>query len=251
MINFNVNLEFYLFAATVIAGGVVLLHRLVLGKTQKGERHWLHEGAVAVFPVLLIVIALRSFIVEPFRIPSGSMLPTLEIGDFILVNKFTYGLRLPVFHNEVFSVGDPQRGDIAVFRYPRNPTQDFIKRVIGVPGDTIEYRNKTFYVNGRRVKRVAGGEYEHSRQDLVRYTETLDEAQYDTLAYPDSQHRAARWQVPPKHYFVSGDNRDNSNDSRFWGFVPRDNMVGRAFYIWFNLRFDNYSANFSRIGSID
>ena len=248
MINFN--LEFYLVAALLITGGVVLLHRLVLGKTRKGERHWLHEGAIAIFPVLLLVIILRSFVVEPFRIPSGSMLPTLEIGDFILVNKFTYGLRWPVLRGEIFSVGDPQRGDIAVFRYPKNPKQDFIKRIIGVPGDVVEYRSKSFYINGRRVKRDARGEYEKTRQDLEVYGETLGDRRYNTLAQPDTGHRPGRWRVPQGHYFVSGDNRDNSNDSRFWGFVPRENMIGRAFFIWFNLRFDNYNANFSRIGSI-
>ena len=246
----NLNLEFYLLAATVISGGVVLLHRVLLGKTEKGERHWLHEACIAIFPVLLLVVVLRSFVVEPFRIPSGSMLPTLEIGDFILVDKFTYGLRLPVFHNEIFGVGAPERGDVAVFRYPVNPKQDFIKRIIGVPGDMIEYRNKIFYVNGRRVKRQDLGGYEKSRRDMTVFREALDERRYDTLASADSYGRPGRWRVPDDHYFVAGDNRDNSNDSRFWGFVPRENLVGRAFYIWFNWRFDDFSVNLSRIGRI-
>lgn len=249
MISFD--LEFYLVAAMLISGGVVLLHRLILGKTNKGERHWLHELAISIFPVLLLVVLLRSFVIEPFRIPSGSMLPTLEIGDFILVNKYTYGLRLPVLHKEIVLFGPPQRGDIIVFRYPKNLEQDFIKRVIGVPGDLVEYRSKNFYINGKRVKRDELGQYEKSRQNLFVYEEALDGAFYETLAYPNTLHRPGRWRVPAGHYFVSGDNRDNSNDSRFWGFVPRENIVGRAFHIWFNLRFDNYTMDFSRIGSID
>lgn len=246
----NLNLEFYLLAATVVTGGVVLINRLILGKTAKGERHWLHEGCAAIFPVLLLVVVLRSFVIEPFRIPSGSMLPTLEIGDFILVNKFTYGLRLPVLHHEVFALGGPERGDIAVFRYPINPKQDFIKRIIGVPGDLVEYRDKTFYVNGNRAKRDNHGAYEKSRLETTVFKETLGERRYNTLESDGAYGRDGRWRVPPGHYFVVGDNRDNSNDSRFWGFVASENLVGRAFYIWFNWRFDNFNMDFSRIGRI-
>ena len=243
------DLEFFLLAATVVAGGVVLINRLILGKTKREERHFLHELAHSFFPILLIVIVLRSFIVEPFRIPSGSMLPTLEIGDFILVNKFVYGLRMPVFNAEVLALGEPEAGDIMVFRYPNNPEQDFIKRVIGVPGDLIEYRNKKFYVNGRALNQIHQGAYAKSRTGLHVMNESLSDRDYDTLVYPNSYGLPGRWRVPPEHYFVAGDNRDNSNDSRVWGFVPRSNLVGKAFLIWFNLRFDQWSMDTSRIGT--
>lgn len=244
----NLDLEFFLLAATVVTGGIVLANRLILGKIPKDERHWLHDIACSFFPILLIVIALRSFVVEPFRIPSGSMMPTLEIGDFILVNKYTYGLRFPVSNTEILELGSPHAGDIAVFRYPNNPKQDFIKRIIGTPGDLVEYRNKKLYINGRRVPQTYRGDYKKSAIALRTMRETLNNNDYDTLVYPDAYTPPGRWRVPYGHYFVVGDNRDNSNDSRVWGFVPRENLVGKAFLIWFNLRFDQWSIDTSRIG---
>ena len=247
----NFDLELILIIVTLISGGVVLIHRVILGKTTSQERHWLHDSACSLFPILIIVIILRSFLVEPFRIPSGSMLPTLEIGDFILVNKFSYGLRLPVLHYEIMGVGKPKPGDVAVFRFPQNPQQDFIKRIIGVPGDLIEYRDKTFLVNGKRVPRKLVGQYPKSRQDLQVVLENLGDGQYKTLANKRSfASQGGRWIVPQGHYFVSGDNRDNSNDSRSWGFVPYDNLVGKAFFVWFNWRFDKFNIDFSRVGTV-
>ncbi|ROR32129.1 signal peptidase I [Inmirania thermothiophila] len=195
------------------------------------------EYARSFFPILLAVLVLRSFLVEPFRIPSGSMMPTLLAGDFILVNKFAYGIRLPVINAKVIDLGRPERGDVVVFRYPRDPSVDYIKRVVGLPGDRIEYRDKQLYVNGRAVPRRYVGEYENGAR---RYRERLDGREHDILLdpYPAPLRypclRDGAYVVPEGHYFVMGDNRDNSNDSRFWCAVPDRNLVGKAFLIWMN-----------------
>ncbi len=215
---------------------------------------WWVEYCVSFFPVILFVFVLRSFIVEPFRIPSGSMLPTLQNGDLILVNKFEYGIRLPVIDKKVIELGSPKRGDVLVFRYPVDPKVDYIKRVIGLPGDEVLYQNKTLYVNGQQVPHTRAGDfYEPDRSSYVgRYTEQLGDAKYSILLnkqasqglmpiidFPYRTHcqymqNGVRCSVPDGHYFMMGDNRDNSLDSRYWGFVPEQNIVGRAFFIWMN-----------------
>jgi signal peptidase I len=204
------------------------------------------DYARSFFPVFLVVLLLRSFLAEPFRIPSNSMMPTLLTGDFILVNKFTYGIRLPVLDRKILELGAPERGDVVVFRAPPEPSTPFIKRVVGLPGDEIRYKEKVLYVNGRRVAQEQIGTYsgvgsgaEMSGTSLRQ--ELLPDAPHEILirqlprglrafppAHPD------RWVVPQGHYFVLGDNRDHSHDSRFWGFVPDENLVGKAFVIWFN-----------------
>ena len=203
------------------------------------------EYSRSFFPVILIVLLLRSFLVEPFRIPSGSMMPTLLVGDFILVNKFAYGIRLPVLNKKVMDVGDPQRGDVMVFRYPREPTVDYIKRVVGVPGDRIDYRGKTLYVNGRPAAQTAMGIYTGVGSG-VRETgsfladESLEGVEHAILTHPLAPDFPPQCRVlangptlvPEGHYFMMGDNRDNSNDSRCWGLVPEENLVGKAFAIW-------------------
>lgn len=206
------------------------------------------EYAKSFFPVILVVFLIRSFLVEPFKIPSGSMMPTLLIGDFILVNKYTYGLRVPIINNVFYGVGHPQRGEVMVFRYPKDPSLDYIKRVVGLPGDKIEYRNKQLYVNGQPVTQQEIGTYEYVGPGLNQIKarhlkEQLGEHQHDILIDSASPIMDGETTVPEGHYFVMGDNRDNSNDSRFWGFVPENNVVGRAFYIW--MSFDH----FDRIGS--
>lgn len=212
------------------------------------------EYARSFFPVLFVILLFRSFIAEPFKIPSGSMMPTLLVGDFILVNKFAYGLRLPVLNKKIFAVGGPKRGDVFVFRYPENPKEDYIKRVIGLPGDEITYRNKVLYVNGQEVPEtplgpyVGPGESGRSMAGAQVKQEKLGEVEHRIMEFPQAfiGHEGT-WKVPPDHYFAMGDNRDNSQDSRFWGFVPEQNLVGRAFVIWMN--FDN-GIDFSRIGTL-
>jgi signal peptidase I len=203
--------------------------------------------------VILIVFVLRSFVVEPFRIPSGSMIPTLLVGDFILVNKFTYGIRLPILNRKIIEVNAPQRGDVVVFRYPEDPSVDYIKRVVGLPGDTVSYLGKRLVINGKELALAPDGEYLHKRATYAKqYVETLDGHRHRILveddapaAVPFAKQFAFRDKctynsegfvctVPPGHYFMMGDNRDNSADSRVWGFVPDENIVGKSFFIWFN-----------------
>ena len=226
------------------------------------EPLWVEWGA-GFFPVILIVFVLRSFVAEPFKIPSGSMIPTLEVGDFILVNKYAYGIRLPVLNTKIIDIGSPQRGDVMVFRYPENPSQDFIKRVVGLPGDTIAYQNKQLTINGEPVITQKIADYKHADRLYYseQYQEKLGTVEHrllndvdapafirDASDFPQRENctynaAGVTCKVPEGHYFMLGDNRDNSRDSRFWGFVPEGNIVGRAFFIWLNL------SDFSRIGS--
>jgi signal peptidase I len=197
------------------------------------------EYARAFFPVILIVFALRSFVVEPFRIPSGSMLPSLVVGDFILVNKFAYGIRLPIVNLKVIAIGEPHRGDVAVFRYPRDESVNYIKRVIGLPGDRIVYQDKKLYINGKLMRQVSAMPYPvredgQLQYETARLTENLDGVRHAILLSPGRDQSASEYIVPAGEYFVMGDNRDHSNDSRYWGFVPERNLVGRAFFIWFS-----------------
>ncbi|MGA9342877.1 MAG: signal peptidase I [Rhodanobacteraceae bacterium] len=210
------------------------------------------EYARSFFPVILVILLFRSFVVEPFKIPSGSMMPTLLVGDFILVNKFAYGLRLPVLNTRFLATGEPQRGDVFVFRYPENPKEDYIKRVIGLPGDEITYRNKTLYINGKEIPESYLGPYtgpsepNRSMAGAEVKLEKLPRIEHRILELPmvNVGHEGT-WRVPPGHYFAMGDNRDNSADSRFWGFVPEANLVGKAFIIWMNW---NNGIDFGRIG---
>lgn len=248
------DLEFWLLFATAVSGLVWLVYALwTRNKPVPAQEPVLIEYARSFFPVLLVVMLLRSFVLEPFRIPSGSMLPTLEIGDFILVNKYAYGLRLPVFHNKIMAVGEPRRGDVVVFRYPQKPEIDYIKRVIGVPGDTVEWDNKTLKVNGVELERDMTGDYDALDQDnlihaTIRLKENLLGVEHDILIVPNSNGRKGTITVPPGSYFMMGDNRDMSNDSRYWGLVPEANLVGKATYVWmhFSLGGDGFKPR--RIG---
>ncbi|MGE0386899.1 MAG: signal peptidase I [Gammaproteobacteria bacterium] len=211
------------------------------------------DYARSFFPIFLIVLLLRSFLAEPFRIPSGSMMPTLLVGDFILVNKFGYGIRLPVVNLKVLPLGAPERGDVVVFRYPEDPSTPYIKRVVGIPGDRVRYVDKILYVNGREVTQDGQGVYvgagagAGSTGALVR-EEDLSGVRHRILITEDAASFDVELTVPDESYFVMGDNRDNSRDSRYWGFVPDRNLVGRAFVIWMNWDFRN--AGWRRIGTL-
>jgi signal peptidase I len=222
------------------------------GVAQKASEPVVVEYARSFFPVLLVVFVLRSFLVEPFQIPSSSMVPTLLIGDYILVNKFTYGIRLPVLRTKVMDVNEPQRGDVMVFFPPHMNDTYFIKRVIGVPGDTVSYRNKELTVNGEKVARVPASPEEGLGLD-PRYRidrESLGSEAH--LMQVDPYRPAAEFTevVKPGHYFMMGDNRDNSSDSRVWGQVPERDIVGKAFAIW--MHWDSFLSlpSFSRVGLI-
>lgn len=250
------NFALILFVLLVASGVLWAVDRFYARKhrAQGQPNPWWVEYGASFFPVILIVFSLRSFVVEPFKIPSGSMIPTLLVGDFILVNKFTYGIRLPVINKKVISLGEPERGDVMVFRYPRDPSLDYIKRVVGLPGDRVEYIDKRLTINGEEVPMAAAKDYLHPERMYYSpmFEETLGEQAHAVLVerdVPPHVSRVAdfpyrdrctyttagvRCTVPEGHYFMMGDNRDGSSDSREWGFVPEENIVGRAFFIWFN-----------------
>ena len=247
----------FLLILLVVTGVVWALEAAWLRRSRPAlaKQPWWVEYSVSFFPVILIVFLLRSFLVEPFKIPSSSMVPTLLVGDFILVNKFTYGIRLPVANKKVLEIGSPRRGDVMVFRYPEDPSLDYIKRVVGLPGDRIEYRNKRLFINGTQVPVRQIDDYlsRERMQFSRRYLETLNGVEHEILLEEDAPAFVAPSRafphagncnynmnglactVPPGHYFAMGDNRDNSSDSRVWGFVPDENIVGKAFFIWLNL----------------
>jgi signal peptidase I len=224
---------------------------------------WWLDWTAGLFPVIIAVFVLRSFIVEPFKIPSGSMIPTLLVGDLILVNKFTYGLRLPVINTKITDGTPPQRGDVMVFRYPPKPSLDYIKRVVGVPGDEVAYLNKRLTINGQPVSKQPVSDF--FDEDTMQYFKQFDEVlgKHDHRILNDDSRPAfvpgvenfphkenCRYsvegvvcKVPPGMYFMMGDNRDNSLDSRYWGFVPDENIVGKAFFVWMNF------GNLRRIGA--
>ena len=197
----------------------------------RGRQPAVVEYAISFFPVLLFVLVLRSFLVEPFQIPSGSMKPTLQVGDFILVNKFIYGIRLPVLGTKVIEIDQPERGDSMVF-IPSHKNQYFIKRVIGLPGDRVRYQNKVIYINNVEQNQKYLGPISDAVSAPLQFTETLDGKTHAMWRNRYEDPGAQEWLVPEGHYFMMGDNRDQSSDSRFWGFVREDKIVGKAFAIW-------------------
>jgi len=223
---------------------------------------WWLDWTAGLFPVIVVVFVLRSFLFEPFKIPSGSMIPTLLVGDLILVNKYHYGVRLPVINKKIIANNVPKRGDVMVFRYPVDPTMDYIKRVIGLPGDEVAYINKQLTINGQRIPQKPEPDFydEDSLRYMQQFSEDLLGVEHRILndrnqpagvvpfnSFPGKENcrysaEGVTCKVPPGQYFMMGDNRDNSQDSRFWGFVPDENIVGKAFFVWMNF------GNLKRIG---
>jgi signal peptidase I len=259
------NFALILFVLMLVTGALYAVDVLKFRKLRTRDAKeplWVEWGA-SFFPVILVVFVLRSFLFEPFKIPSGSMIPTLLVGDFILVNKFTYGIRLPVINKKIISINEPQRGDVMVFRYPEDPSLDYIKRVVGLPGDTVAYQSKRLTINGVPVDMKKIADYLHPERLYYseQYVAKLGNVEHhllndaDAPAFiPDASRFPYRenctynaqgvvCKVPEGHYFMMGDNRDNSRDSRAWGFVPEQNIVGKAFFIWLNL------SDLGRIGS--
>jgi signal peptidase I len=253
MFGFHINFAILLTVLTGLTGIGWALDKWLFAPRRAPETKpaWLLDFSRSFFPVILIVLLLRSFLVEPFRIPSGSMIPTLLVGDFILVNKFAYGLRDPVFHHKFFGKAEPQRGDIVVFRFPLDPRVDYIKRVVGLPGDHVAYHDKTITINGTPMPLESDGVFAGSDGEpwlAQRFTEKLGSVEHPVLFQPDRGAEGAEWTVPPGQYFMMGDNRDRSLDSRAWGFVPERNLVGKAFLIWMSWDSEKFRPNFSRIG---
>nr|VFK19539.1 MAG: signal peptidase I . Serine peptidase. MEROPS family S26A [Candidatus Kentron sp. LFY] len=263
----------------LVSGAILALDAMVLSRRRTADGHRADgeappsgtgpmakvvDYARSFFPVFLIVLILRSFLVEPFRIPSGSMLPTLEIGDFILVNKYVFGIRLPVFDKKIIELGRPERGDVIVFRYPEDGVTPYIKRVVGLPGDHVDYRNDTLYINGDPVTHELVDTYtatgsSRRMNGAERRLEHLDNMDHHILIQQStpipmvrlpgkSYYSYAPLKVPEGHYFVVGDNRDNSRDSRYWGTVPDENLIGKAFFIWMNFEWGE-NINWARIGN--
>ena len=274
--DFDFNL--ILVPATLFFIAVWLLDKFVFKQRAtkgRGNENFIITWAYDFWPVLAVVMVLRSFLYEPFNIPSDSMVPTLETGDFILVNKFEYGVRLPIINSKIIDVGSPERGEVAVFRYPPQPSISYIKRIVGLPGDHIVYDHGQLSINGEKVTKTPiqfSREKDnldtptsiYHQETLGTHTFTMRELegvnvarQAPFLNYVDNGKYSAEnglyWEVkvPEGHYFAMGDNRDQSADSRFWGFVPEENLTGRAFYIWMHKEPGFNLPSFSRNGKID
>lgn len=259
----SVNFPLILVLATAVTGAIWLLEIFILRPKRQAKfdasgeigdeikkkllaEPLVVEYSVSFFPVLAIVLVLRSFLFEPFQIPTGSMIPTLEVGDFIVVNKYTYGLRLPVIGTKLISINEPKNGEVMVF-IPPHKNEYFIKRVIGVPGDRIRYQNKTLYINGEKQSQTFVAQIPPVNPKFFRYKENLGEVEHviQRNSYRDT--RTEEWEVPEGHYFMMGDNRDQSSDSRSWGLVSEHNIVGKAIAVWLHkkpgLRLPEFARN--------
>ena len=248
------NFALLLVVLTGITGFICLLDIFFFRKKRSTQQQpsKLIEYSISFFPVFFIVLILRSFLFEPFRIPSGSLEPTLLVGDFLVVNKFAYGLRLPVIEKKIIPISNPKTGDIAVFRWPPNPSYDYIKRVIGLPGDHVVYHNKVLTINDQEMKQTFV-EYttdESSGRPVVKYQEILNSVKHDIFIRPDTPAVDLDVTVPKGHYFMMGDNRDDSADSRFWGFVPNSHLRGKALVRWMSWNGNTDMIRWKRLGTI-
>lgn len=250
-----------LLTIAVFASGIIWLIDILffkkqrLAKNPQAKEPTLVEYAHSFFPVLLIVLLIRSFLVQPYRVPTGSLEPTVLPGDFLAVNQFAYGLRLPVTNTKFISIGEPKRGEIAVFRWPVDPSVDFIKRVAGVPGDHIVYKDKILYINGQQATQTLIGDatdYEPEGNIAVReYSENLAGVEHKILINPvGGETDDIDVTIPPGYYFMMGDNRDDSADSRAWGLVPEKNLIGKAFVVWMSWDSQTHRIRWNRIGTV-
>ena len=255
------NFAFFLTTVTFLSGVIALLDLLFLRKKRlaKGAKEPLIvDYARSFFPVLLLVWVIRSFIAQPYRVPTGSLEPTVLPGDFMVVSQFSYGIRLPVINTKIIEVGEPKRGDIALFRWPVNPSVIFVKRVIGLPGDHVVYKQKTLYINGAKMEqKLVGDSFDFEpgsggyKYPAYEKTENLMGIHHSILIREHgNENMETDVIVPPGHYFMMGDNRDDSDDSRVWGFVPEGNLVGKAQLIWLSWDSDAHMPRWNRIGRV-
>ncbi len=246
------NFPLILVILTAGTGLISLIDWLYLRRRGSKKRPQFIEKTVSFFPVFLAVLVFRSFLIEPFRIPSGSLEPTLLVGDFVAVNKFIYGIRLPVIEKKIFTISHPKTGEIVVFRWPPDPSLDYIKRVIGVPGDTVAYRQKKLYINGKEMPQTFL-DYETdpaSGKTVARYQEELNGVTHDIYIHPGASSDDFEIKVPQNSYFLMGDNRDDSADSRFFGAVSDNYLRGKAFLVWMSWDAQQYAVRFKRIGHL-
>lgn len=251
------NFAFYFTIVVLVSGVLTGINKYVLAKNPRhhwGRWHILFDYAQSFFPILLVVWVLRSFIVQPYRVPTGSLEPTVKPGDFIAVSQYAYGLHFPIFNFKFLPFGEPKRGDIALFRWPVNPKMVFVKRVIGIPGDHIVYRNKRLTINGVPAKQqfvkdtVDYGDGPGESRPVQEVQENLSGVKHKIFVQAvGGETRNFNIVVPPHMYFMMGDNRDDSDDSRSWGFVPEKNLIGRAFGIWFSWDPVHHRVRWSRI----
>ena len=244
---------------TLFCGVVALVDWIIQRGKKNGERKYsiFVEYARSFFPVLLIVLLLRAFLFQPYRVPTGSLEPTVIPGDLIFVTQYNYGVKLPLWDKTIFPVGTPQRGQIALFRWPVNPKLTFVKRVVGLPGDHISYINKVFYINGKEAKQTYIGDFTEivdggQTRPTKEYLEDLDGVKHYIIVDPKNTATIPDFKdlvVPAGMYFMVGDNRDDSDDSRSWGFVPIDHFIGRAMFVWFNIQFNPFTVRWNRIGT--
>lgn len=248
------NFAFWLLVLSIVSGLIYLLDIVFWSKKRSANQHMpkIIEYSRSFFPVFVLVLLLRSFLIEPFRIPSGSLEPTLLVGDFLAVNKFIYGLRLPVWEKKVLSISHPKTGEIVVFRWPPDPSYDYIKRVIGVPSDKISYHNKVLTINGQEAKQSFIGYTTDasSGNTVAEYSENLHGVTHRIFIRPNIPAVDFDITVPANQYFVMGDNRDDSADSRFWGFVGDEYLRGKAFFLWMSWNNKTASIRWNRIGTI-
>lgn len=252
----SVSVPLILTLLVLISGIISLVDIFYLRKkrTKDGKIPVIIDYAWSFFPVLLLVLLIRSFLIQPYKVPSGSLEPTILPGDFIVVNQFSYGLRLPVLNKKIFAVGEPKVGDIVLFRFPKDPSVIFVKRVVGVPGDHIVYRNKVLTINGDIATQIPMGmalDREVGimvpvRVRMERLPNNVEHKIYQRPGYDENGHYDVV--VPKGQYFMMGDNRDDSDDSRDWGFVPEENLIGRAFGVWMSWDSDNIGIRWNRIG---
>lgn len=254
------NITIFFIISTLLTGMVVLLDRLVFAKRRiaRGveEPGWLIDLSRSVFPVLLIVLFIRSFLIQPYRVPTGSLEPTVLPGDFIFVNQFAYGVRLPLVRRKIMEYGEPHRGDIVLFYWPPDPSEIYVKRVVGLPGDHIAYHNKTLFVNGKKAEQeLIGKAYAQETETVdvpvIQKKENLLGKVHDIFVSPDTSGvQDFEKDVPAGHYFMMGDNRDASYDSRYWGLVEERYLIGKALVIWMSWDSKHFGVRWHRLGKL-